>query len=432
MQISGINILNIGTVLLWQYPLKLSYSKYSSYTFQFGRILVTLMPEFIPSTKWGRIKYKELDENAHNIYDDYINNFPYLLSIRLGIINKSSIKSFRNADGHEELNKKHDQKFVKKKSKGSVLPSPVNNKANLNETSHLKTSSMDLLNKLENSIRNRSLKEEVKIDDSVNIWRPDHQSKAKEAFYATTDIRTSTSVDPTFSLVRHPNNFMNDEHISITHRLREINNSISNNESIVQINNNESNIVGSINDKDSYLLGRPKRSLTTDYEEMVSPHRIKNNKFHKQTENIMFPHIRNRTLMKPNEQGFMKSFETRELKNQFEEVKEINEEEYENLRDHNSNSISSRREKERSEEDKEERKAETKLNDYENSNDNKNKHTSLSLFPLEIGKNNEQKKDEYTPEPNLNTLKLKNNYFNQSVDSEAKEVKGKIVYLFLI
>lgn len=357
-----------------------------------------------------------------NIYDDYINNFPYMMSIRLGIINKSSIKSFRNADGHEELNKKHNKKFTKRKNKWSVLPSPVADKANVNESSHLKTSSMDLLNKLENSIRNRSMKEEVKIDDSVNILKPETQNKIKEAFYATSDIRTSTSVDPTFSLVRHTNNFVNDEHISITHRLREINNSISNNESIMHMNN-ESNLIGSINDKDSWLLGRPKRSLTTDYEEFASPQVIKSNKFRRQVENQMFPQIRNRTLIKPNDQGFMKSFESKDLKSRFEEVKEINEEDYENLKDHQSSSSSRRKDKE--EEDKEERKAETKLYDYEQPNNYKFKHTSLSLFPAEGARASEQNNNDSTPEPNLNTLKLKNNYFNQSVDSEVKYDKGK-------
>ena len=96
---------DIGTVVLCQHPLKLAYNKNNSYTFQFGRILVNLSPEMIPTTRCGKTVYKEIESNSSNVYEDFINNFPYLLSIKLGIINKSSIKSFRNADGHEELNK---------------------------------------------------------------------------------------------------------------------------------------------------------------------------------------------------------------------------------------------------------------------------------------------------------------------------------------
>ena len=91
--------------MLLQTPLKLAYNRTSSYTFQFGRILINLSPELIQRPRCGKTQYKELENNPSSAYDDYINNFPYLLSIRLGIINKSSIKSFRNADGHEELNK---------------------------------------------------------------------------------------------------------------------------------------------------------------------------------------------------------------------------------------------------------------------------------------------------------------------------------------
>ena len=228
----------------------------------------------------------------------------------------------------KNLINKHNEKF-KKKGKVAGLPSSAWENAPINESNHLKTSSMEMLNKVDITNKNRLTKEEIKIDDSVNFCRPEPTNRQKEGFYASTDIRTSASVDPTFSILRHTNNFINDEHISITHRLREINNSISNNESIIQINNNESNIMGSLNDKDAYLLQRPKRSITTEYEEMASPQVNKNRKFYKPTDNQMYPYIRNRNLLKPNEQGFMKSFESKDIKSQFEEVKELNEDDYE-------------------------------------------------------------------------------------------------------
>jgi hypothetical protein len=46
-------------------------------------------------------------------YNDFINYYPYLLSLKLGVINKKSIKSFRDAIGHEILNEKHKKKMLK-------------------------------------------------------------------------------------------------------------------------------------------------------------------------------------------------------------------------------------------------------------------------------------------------------------------------------
>ena len=54
--------------------------------------MIQLQAKLLPSDIWEWPKYEELPIFPDKVYHDYINYYPYLLSMSLGVINKDSIK----------------------------------------------------------------------------------------------------------------------------------------------------------------------------------------------------------------------------------------------------------------------------------------------------------------------------------------------------
>ena len=81
-----------GTVLLLQSPVEISYTNRWAYSFQLGRWMIQLQPQQLPMEFWECPRYEELQIFPDKVYTEYINYYPYLLSMSLGVINKDSIK----------------------------------------------------------------------------------------------------------------------------------------------------------------------------------------------------------------------------------------------------------------------------------------------------------------------------------------------------
>ena len=103
-----------GTLTLVQKPVEISYNSNFNISMQLGRYLISVKPEMMESKLWFRKKYTRLLLQEEKTFDDYIHSFPYLLGLKLGVINRRSIKTFKGKDGHEALNETHKRKMKRK------------------------------------------------------------------------------------------------------------------------------------------------------------------------------------------------------------------------------------------------------------------------------------------------------------------------------
>ena len=104
-----------GTLMLVQQPIEVKFNSKFMSVMQLGRYLVSANPILPSFGCFNRQKLKQYKLPENKSYDDYIKMYPYLLSFKLGVINKNSVKNFKDAEGHEELNLKHKKKTKKNK-----------------------------------------------------------------------------------------------------------------------------------------------------------------------------------------------------------------------------------------------------------------------------------------------------------------------------
>jgi hypothetical protein len=254
------NASKFGTLMLVQKPIMVPYQKGYKFSMQLGRYLVTVEPDIKTKNCCGLTNFEEIPLPDDKVFNNYIHYYPYLLGITLGAINISSIKTFKDKHGHEELNRKHKLKSKKNKIL-SIEYLDTFSKPN-NEQAIPKGALLDLESNRNFPYNHRDIYEEQKsgLDDRYQSNQAINPRKPKDSQYASTDIRTS--IDANFTLSRRTNNLF-DERISITHRAqgntaRDNTQSISNNETLPQ--NVQMQPRGLLVDPEMYQASGPKNS----------------------------------------------------------------------------------------------------------------------------------------------------------------------------
>ena len=102
-----------GTLALIQKPVEVPYVRHFSLSMQLGRYLISMKPEIKKRSLCWRTKYEKLFIQNNKTFRDYLHCYPYLMGIKLGTINKRSIKTLKNKDGHEELNELYKRNINK-------------------------------------------------------------------------------------------------------------------------------------------------------------------------------------------------------------------------------------------------------------------------------------------------------------------------------
>lgn len=128
-----------------------------------------------------------------------------MLSIKLQAISK-----FKDIENNEIIYKRHKRKDKKRIHDINLLESDSP------QRELHRSLSLDIPLKPEIGMIPITFREEKKGGDLMISPHHEADDRNLESLYASTDIRTS--IDPTMSLQRRTNNFVTDEHISITNR----------------------------------------------------------------------------------------------------------------------------------------------------------------------------------------------------------------------
>lgn len=414
-----------GTLVLVQQPFPISYNPNITFTVQLGRYLVSAAPVYQGGGYCCKKKLELLHLPHNKTFNDYINNYPYMLSIKLGVINKSSIKSFRDANGHEMLNEKH-KLTSKRKNRISPLADILEDKPK-KELYLQKSMSLEFTEKPNHMDTQKTVREEFKSPDPVDDYRTNEipsENRMIGSIYASTDLRTS--IDPHGPLTRRTNNYMSEEHISITHRLRGPSHNTTNNETVTLSGTLQGNTRGVVLDPEMYRVNGPKpNTLSLDPEESLGNTLGYDTKLPSPNVHTLGKHMNSREIV-VERKVFQKPYpESLFARSNFEVVKESNEEEVENLKEFLNNSTNSG--KKLKDEVKEESKYGYQM-DVEDKSDEEDKEnyrkagklTSLSYYGP-IATKDMQGNQDLVPAQNLMTIKLKNNFFNRSTDSEQDQ-----------
>ena len=199
-----------GTLVLLKNPTKIPYlRKYNNpfnVTVQLGKCLMTLTPEYKERKCCGSNTFTEYTLPLRKTYDDYIGYYPYMLSIKIDAISK-----FEDIQNNEIIHKRHKRKT---KSPRKIRPSMDHELA----PKELQRSATLELNQ-NSMVIPKTSREESKYEDRLHMNNRDLDNlrmSNKNTLYASTDLRTS--IEPNLNMSRKNNNFVTDEHISITHR----------------------------------------------------------------------------------------------------------------------------------------------------------------------------------------------------------------------
>jgi hypothetical protein len=301
------------------------------------------------------------------------------------------------------------------------------------------------------------MKEEYKDQaiDHMNDLPSDRQ--IRDSAHASTDLRTS--FDPHLTLQRRTNNFVHDEHISISNRLRENLQNTINGETLAQSINppSQANILDSAQFRSSGpnpMVSINSQEETKEFEGELN----RNNQFFHMSKNL----INKEVIMNSNQR--MRCKRTNEASTQrVKNLKGINEEEMEDIQEFLNESINSLRrlsEQNPSNSDSEEEKKDhsrynpkshlsskavihnTSVQNPLPNNEQNNKHISFSIHPNDYNvgsakREEEMSKDYYNSEKdiasedrsqkqNLMTIRLKNNFFDHSADSDSLSKNDRV------
>lgn len=355
-------------------------------------------------------------------YKDYISYYPYLLSLKLGVINKATIKNFKDAEGHEILNEKHQKKTKKNK---------ILNVDNIPMDDHMKAiprhkiDEIKLPSKQDTGSFQMTAREEYKNDIPIHEYSTtdrNHHGRVKESIYASTDVRSS--IDPNFTLSKRTNNYMGDEHISITHRMRNVNPQPSNNESSEYNNTPSQNKRGVIMDSEMYKVNgprtRPVENTSEENEYYATNHLPK-----LATSNLdkLGHHLNKRIAMKAKNKSLKNPLNESGRKHKFELLKKIKEEEEnEQVHDFLNNSNSSN--KRLTDENKEESK-ELPLHPPSDIHNilykPKGKHRLANPSFLTPGRRKGELSYDHMVENTAANIRLKNNFVNSSMENDSSK-----------
>ncbi|CAI2381940.1 unnamed protein product [Moneuplotes crassus] len=255
------NQAKFGTLALVQKPIEVPYKKDFSVSMQLGRYLLSVSPEMQKPQVCGRNKFERIVGMNEQVFDDHIHKYPYMLGIKMGVINKKSIKTFQDRDGHEELNELHQRK-MKKNNKSRKVYADSEGDQDL-----IKVETQNVLS----SVVKNGLFEELK-EGNDSLFRSkgvESTRMFKESIGASTDLKTS--VDPGFTLTKKTNNFMTDERISLTQRGFGM--SPNANETDTLPSNMQMQPRGVLVDPEQYQIPHPSRRENTELLESV-PRRL--------------------------------------------------------------------------------------------------------------------------------------------------------------